>query len=121
MSTMKKHTMKLKPAPFEKIRTGKKIIELRLYDEKRKQISVGDSIQFVNTDNATEMIDTTVEDLFVFDSFEELYKNLPLLECGYSVEELPTASPRDMELYYPREEQRQYGVIGIKISLQKSR
>lgn len=35
---MKEHIMKLKPSPFEMIRSGKKTIELRLYDEKRKSI-----------------------------------------------------------------------------------
>lgn len=121
MTAMRQHTMKLKPAPFEKIRAGKKTIELRLYDEKRKQISVGDSIRFVKADNASDTIDTTVEDLFVFDSFEELYIHLPLKECGYAEEELQTASSKDMELYYSKEEQGRYGVVGIKISLVNER
>ena len=36
------------------IRDGKKTIELRLYDEKRKMISIGDSITFVNTEDSKE-------------------------------------------------------------------
>lgn len=58
-----------------------------------------------------------VDDLYRFDSFEELYKNLPLLECGYTEEDIDSASPKDMELYYSKEEQEQYGVVGIKVSL----
>ena len=38
-----------------------------------------------------------------------LIKLFPLLECGYTEE--------DMEEYYSKEKQAQYGVIGIKISL----
>ena len=38
---MKEHVMNLTPAPMQEIRTGNKTIELRLNDEKRKQISVG--------------------------------------------------------------------------------
>lgn len=113
------HTMKLKPSPFEKIKAGTKTIELRLYDEKRKLISVGDTIEFVNTDNGEECIFTTVEELYLFDSFAQLYRELPLTECGYSEEELPAASYRDMELYYSAEEQSRCGVVGIRISLQK--
>jgi len=116
---MREHTMKLKPAPFEKIKAGEKTIELRLYDEKRKQIAVGDVIQFVNTENAEDRISVMVDDLYVFDSFERLYQTLPLTDCGYSTEELFAASSRDMELYYSKEEQAQYGVVGIRISLKK--
>lgn len=32
------HYMKLNPEPFDKIASGKKTIELRLYDEKRKTV-----------------------------------------------------------------------------------
>lgn len=38
--------MSLQSEPFEKIRDGKKTIELRLFDEKRKTIQLGDSIEF---------------------------------------------------------------------------
>ena len=81
---MKEHIMKLAPYPFEMIRNGKKIIELRLYDEKRKSISNGDRITFVNTDDDNDLLRVKVENMFVFNSFEELYKKLPLLECGYT-------------------------------------
>ena len=111
--------MNLNPSPFEMIREGNKTIELRLYDEKRKMISVGDTITFTNTDNPNDVISVTVTDLFVFDSFDELYKSLPLLKCGYTKEDIDTASPNDMEQYYSKEKQQQYGVVGIKICIQK--
>ena len=42
------HYMRLNPKPFEKIASGRKTCELRLNDEKRKLISVGDTIIFVH-------------------------------------------------------------------------
>ena len=48
---MAEHIMKLHPRPFAKIKDGSKTIELRLYDEKRQRISVGDTLRFVNTEN----------------------------------------------------------------------
>ena len=42
-----KHTMKLNDAPYDMIKSGQKTVELRLYDEKRRMISVGDEIEFV--------------------------------------------------------------------------
>ena len=47
----------------------------------------------------------------------ELYQALPLLECGYTSNNVETASPKDMEAYYSLEQQAQYGVLGIEISL----
>lgn len=114
---MKEHIMKLAPSPFEMIRNGKKTIELRLYDEKRKSISNGDRITFVNTDDDNDLLRVKVENMFVFNSFEELYKELPLLECGYTENDVSMASPDDMNQYYSKDKQMQYGVVGIKIRL----
>ena len=114
---MKEHVMNLTPAPMQEIRTGNKTIELRLNDEKRKQISVGDTIKFINTEDSNDTLRVKVVDLFLFSSFAELYDNLPLLNCGYNEDNINTASTEDMEMYYSREKQNKYGVVGIKISL----
>lgn len=114
---MKEYVMNLTPAPMQEIRTGNKTIELRLNDEKRKQISVGDTIKFINTEDSNDTLRVKVVDLFLFSSFAELYDNLPLLNCGYSEDNINTASPEDMEMYYSREKQNKYGVVGIEISL----
>ena len=117
---MKKHIMNLNSAPFEMIRSGAKTIELRLYDEKRQAVFAGDIITFINTENSDDTIDVKVEDLFIFRSFDELYRELPLLECGYTEEDVDSASPDDMEEYYSKEKQALYGVVGIKEPLIKS-
>ncbi len=110
------HNMKLHAAPFEKIKSGVKTIELRLYDEKRQQIKEGDTIVFTNTATGKQLR-AKVQKLHRFDSFEELYKSLPLLQCGYTLEDIDTAHPDDMKLYYSAEEQKKYGVVGIEISV----
>lgn len=111
-----KHVMNLAPQPFEMIKSGQKTIELRLWDEKRRKICVGDVIEFVNTQDSTAVLHATVLDLFVFDSFETLYENLPLIECGYTAENIAAASPNDMDVYYSKEQQLAHGVVGIKIA-----
>ena len=108
------HAMKLNPSPFEKITSGQKTIELRLYDKKRQQIKEGDTITFTNTVSG-EKISRTVRKLHRFESFEELYKVLPLLQCGYTADDVDSARPSDMERYYSAEEQAQYGVVGIEL------
>lgn len=109
-----KHSMQLTPAPFRMIKNGTKTIELRLYDEKRQKIHVGDTIRFLNTETAEEL-SVTVKDLFVFESFDELYRHLPLTQCGYTEEDVDQARPEDMLEYYSMERQRKYGVVGIQI------
>ena len=110
------HTMDLAPIPFAMIESGKKTIELRLYDEKRQKMKVGDKIEFVNTKNGKKL-KAKILGLNIFPSFEKLYANLPLLDCGYTEETLEAASYRDMEIYYSPERQKMYGVVGIKIEL----
>ena len=43
---IKTHEMNLQPKYFDFIKDGTKRIELRLYDEKRQQIKIGDLIEF---------------------------------------------------------------------------
>ena len=110
------HYMNLASEPFEQISSGAKTIELRLYDEKRQTVSAGDTIIFTNlADN--RQVSAKVLKLHIFDSFKELYNNLPLLKCGYTEQELDTASPDDMLAYYPKEKQEKYKAVGIEIEL----
>ena len=110
------HYMKLNPAPFEMIKSGQKTIELRLFDEKRQLVKVGDRIVFTNTVTAAT-VNTEVVKLYRFDSFEALFRSLPLLKCGYTSEMLDEASSADMVKYYSVENQERYGVLGIEINL----
>lgn len=108
------HEMSLRPGPFVKIADGSKHYELRLHDEKRRLISVGDTITFTCTaDERT--VQVRVVSLHPFSSFDELYAALPLNECGYTDDTAKIAHPSDMEKYYPPEKQAQYGVLAIRV------
>ena len=48
------HKMNLNPEPFERILSGRKTIELRLNDEKRRLIKVGDKIEFIQTEETNQ-------------------------------------------------------------------
>ena len=111
------HYMNLNPVPFTMIASGKKTIELRLYDEKRKLIRPGDLIVFSNTQAPESRLTVKVQRLHIFPSFNELYKTLPLEQCGYRPEELANANPKDMDIYYSPAKQAQYGVVGIEIEV----
>ena len=108
------HEMNLSKEPYEKIVSGAKTIEMRLNDERRQCIKVGDMITLKHD---VHSIKVRVKALHKFDSFAELYANLDLLKCGYSKEQLATASPTDMLAYYTREQQDKYGALGIEFEI----
>ena len=56
-----KHEMRLLPKPFELICSGVKTVEIRLNDEKRKKIQVGDTITFRKLPEEEESIVTEVD------------------------------------------------------------
>lgn len=108
------HKMNLNNRPFEMIKNGEKTIELRLYDEKRRKIKVGDTILFKS---GVGQLTASVKAVHIFRSFEELYAALPVDKCGYTADELATASPDDMLEYYSKEQIEKYGVVGIEIEI----
>ena len=100
------HEMKLANEPFMKIVNGTKKVELRLFDEKRRKLKIGDFISFTNLET-NEVITTKILDL------KELYKNYDKKDLGYKEDE--EASYQDMEKFYSIEEQNKYKVVGIEI------
>lgn len=113
-----KYDMKLQDKPFNSIKDGIKTIEMRLNDEKRSKIKVGDYIDFTNMVSG-EVIHTIVENLYYYNSFSELYENHDKISLGYEEDEV--ASYQDMEKYYSKEEQAKYGVVGIEIRILKNK
>lgn len=111
-----RHSMRLKDDPYNKIKDGSKTFELRLCDEKRKQVKVSDEIEFENLSTGEKLL-VRVVSLHVFSSFEELYATLPLLKCGYTEKTVQLAHYSDMGVYYSPQEQEQYGVVGIEVKL----
>ena len=109
-----KHLMNLCEKPFLMIKNGFKRVEMRLYDEKRKLINKGDEIEFESLATGEKLI-VMVNDIKVFKSFEELYKNYDKKALGYLENE--SANHTDMLQYYPSEDMQQNGVCAIEIKL----
>ena len=67
--------MKLDEPHFSNVKNNKKTIEGRIWDEKRKQLNVGDTIVFINRNNDNDRFDRVITHLKVFHppiSFEEV-------------------------------------------------
>ena len=108
------HEMSLRPGPFAMIADGSKRYELRLNDEKRRRIAVGDTVTFTCTEDA-RTVRVRATGLYPYAGFAALQAARPLTECGYTAEHAADADPRDMERYYPPEKQRQYGALAIGV------
>lgn len=108
--------MNLNNSPFNKIKSGTKTIELRLNDEKRQLLKINDDIEFTNRETLEKMM-VTVKALHKYQSFEELYKHFDKIAMGYDEDEI--ADYKDMELYYSKQQQNKYGVLGIEIEVKK--
>jgi len=109
-----KHKMKLHNGPFMLIKNGTKTIEMRLNDEKRQLIKIGDTIEFENR-VTSEVLNVQVVNLYKFDNFENLYKTFDKVCLGYNLDD--DANPKDMEQYYSLFKQDKYGVLAIEIKL----
>lgn len=105
------HKMKLQESPFERIKNGTKTVEFRLYDEKRSKIKIGDQIEFSKLPDLQETILVDVLNLYREDTFENLFKKL------FTDEDEIKKKTKSMYQYYSPDEEKQYGVVGIKISL----
>ena len=82
-----KHLMTLWDDPFNMISCGQKDIEMRLYDEKRRKINVGDTIEFTNK-KTNQKMEVIVINLHIYDSFEMLYSKFEKTRLGYKKDEI---------------------------------
>ncbi len=109
---MNVHQMKLASEPFKKIVNGEKIIESRLFDEKRRLINIGDEIEFSQNDDPTKVVKRRVRALYRYDSFENLFSDFSPEYFGGDSKEFLL---KEICRFYPKEEQEKYGVVGIRI------
>lgn len=109
-----KFNMYLKEEPFNKVLEGTKSIEMRLYDEKRSKISIGDTIEFTLNDS-DKKVSVVVLNLYRYDSFKEVYDNFDKVRLGYDGSQ--ECSYTDMDEYYSKDDIKKYGVVAIEIML----
>ncbi len=108
------HFLRLQPKYFDYIDKGTKRIELRLFDEKRRLINIGDTITFQKEPELNVEMNVKVIGLLRYNSFEELLNDFSIemvADKKMTKEELLHV----LEEFYTPEKQRQYGVVGIRI------
>ncbi len=111
------YKMKLQPKYYDDILYGTKRIELRLYDEKRQNLKLGDIIEFIKEPELKESFKAKVVGLLRYSTFEELMEDFDisvLADKNMTRKKLLDT----LEKFYSKEEQEKYGVLGIKIELE---
>ena len=110
------HEMKLQPKFFDFIKSGTKRIELRLYDEKRRNIELGDKIIFKKEPKLEEVVETTVVGLLRYKSFKELFEDFDMsLLADKSMTKREVVE--GLEEFYTVEKQEEFEVLGTRIEL----
>ena len=66
--------MPLNDDMFEAVKAGTKTVEIRLFDDKRKLVDIGDYIEFVKSGDENARVIRRVADLDIFETFEELFE-----------------------------------------------
>ncbi|NJE26846.1 ASCH domain-containing protein [Thermococcus sp. MV5] len=90
------------------IKEGKKKIEGRLYDEKRRQVKPGDTIIF------GEKLKVKVKALRVYSSFREMLSEEGLENVLPGVKTIEEGV-QIYRRFYTEEEEKKYGVVAIEI------
>lgn len=85
------HQMALYEEYFKAFKERKKTVEVRLYDEKRRKIKVGDTIKFIQVPERNETLQVIVTELKSYETFQAMYEDIPFkdFDCeGWTMEEM---------------------------------
>ena len=96
------------------MQSGNKTIEVRLNDEKRQAINLGDTIIFINRENTGEQLTVKVKALLLYPTFEDMF-----VEIGskYRPKHTRASFEKSLRLYYSPEEEEKHGTLAIEIEL----
>lgn len=108
------HKLNVKEKYYKLLKSGVKTIELRLFDEKRRNIKIGDCIEFFNLSNEHDKFVAVVVNLYRADNFIELSDKIDCCKAGFfNKDELVLV----LEEFYSKDRQQKYGVVGIEVVL----
>ena len=101
---------------FEVVKYGTKTVEVRVNDEKRRKLKIGDKITFLKRPDDIEKMDAIIEDLVYYKDFFELVKDYTMDELylkDYSKDNFIKLLKR----FYSDEDINKYGVVAIKFKI----
>ena len=113
---MTEHTMQLKNRYYVEIASGAKRYEARLYDDKRRNLRLLDTIRFTNVDT-NESVVTTIVELSYFKTFRDGLNSKDFAYVLPGISTIDEAEQIYTDIYGDKE--RDNGVIFIKLQINK--
>lgn len=107
--------MKLYPRPYDLIADGSKTVEIRLFDEKRSELSEGDLILFKKQPYCHEMIYKKISCIKRYDDLSALYAAYENKALGCDENDSEESFSQAMNKYYSEEERAKYGWCAIEL------
>ena len=106
----------LHPEVFDIVLRGNKDVEIRVNDEKRRKLHVGDTLVFVNRGNEEEKLTAKVINLVYFNNFLEVtdYYDMKRIYLGETTKD---EYINLMMKFYSDEEVKEYGVVAIEFKV----
>lgn len=112
------YQMGLQEKYFNDIKYGTKKIEMRLNDEKRKMLNIGDTLYFLLEPDRKKMIKTKIVNLIRYSNFEDAVDNISI-EYLASANDSKEEYLNNLNKYYSKEDQDKYGVLAIEVEMQE--
>ena len=119
---MTNHEWHLQEPHFTDMKIGKKIYEMRVYDEKRRKINIGDKIKLLSEDfDSNGSFSVIVVEKIIFDNFRNALRDIGIRKILPSIKTLNNG----VELYekFPHKEgtykdgAKKFGVVRFKVSV----
>lgn len=108
------HKMGLYEEYLDLIKAGKKTVEVRLNDEKRRKVKAGDLIEFTKVPEENEKIQVKVTGLKVYANFQAMYEAIPFQCFGGQEATVAEMVAETYDIYTP-EQEKEWGTLAIEI------
>ena len=108
----KMHKISVMEKYYNMLKQGTKIIELRLFDNKRRSIKTGDVIEFSNESDINDIFRAQVVKLHLADDFAALCSEIDCKKAGFNTNQ---DLLKVLGEFYSLERQKKWGVVGIEI------
>ena len=108
------HQMGLYKAPFQSIKAGRKTVEVRLNDEKREKLRIGDNIIFTKLPEKDDQLEVEIINLTIYPTFKEMYTKISAQAFDSIGETIDDLLASTYEIYSKKQEE-QFGTLAIEI------
>ncbi|PPA71890.1 ASCH domain-containing protein [Jeotgalibacillus proteolyticus] len=108
------HVMGLFEEPFDSMKNGRKKVEVRLFDEKRRKIKIGDTIYFIKVPEQKTSLTRVVTGIKKYATFRELYEEIPASLMDAADRTIDQMMERTYKIYSPKQEKKM-GVVAITL------